>query len=453
MPSTDRMSPRELRASLGLAGVSGLRMLGLFIILPVFALYARDLPGGNNQTLVGLALGAYGLAQAMLQIAFGKLSDRWGRKRTIYLGLLIFAAGSFVAAFAQDIYMVALGRAIQGAGAISAAVIALVADLTSSENRTKAMAIIGMSIGATFAVSMVAGPALGHTIGVPGIFAMTGVLAMAALPVVRFVVPDPAEEKVRPASAVPLSEVLRDSQLMRLNVGILFLHAILMALFVVLPVLLVEHLPAGKHWQIYLPVMVAGVAIMVPVLLVSERRGRQKAAFLGAIALLAVSSGAVAAAAYAFAWAIAGLVLFFAAFNLLEASLPSLISKLAPPAAKGAAIGVYSTLQFLGTFLGASIAGWLAQHVGRSAVFGFCASLAVIWFVVASGMKLRQSLATRRYPLPKMGPERASGIERELARLPGVREVRLSPEGVAYLKVDSTGFDEQNVIRLLANET
>jgi MFS family permease len=369
MQSTDRMSPRELRASVGLAGVSGLRMLGMFIILPVFALYARELPGGDNQTLVGLALGVYGLAQALLQIAFGRLSDRWGRKPTIYLGLVIFAAGSFVAAFAQDIYLVVIGRAIQGAGAISAAVIALAADLTSHENRTKAMAIIGMSIGATFAASMVAGPALGHLIGVPGIFAMTGVLALASVLVVRFVVPDPVDSKALPASSIPLSAVLRDPQLMRLNVGILVLHAILMALFVVLPVMLVEHLPASAQWKVYLPVMVAGVAIMVPAMLISERRGRQKAAFLGAIALVAVSSGAIAAGGQSFAWLVAGLVLFFAAFNLLEASLPSLISKLAPPEAKGTAIGVYSTLQFVGTFIGAGIAGVLAQYAGQGAVY------------------------------------------------------------------------------------
>jgi MFS family permease len=440
MQSTDRMSPRELRASLGLAGVSGLRMLGMFIILPVFALYARELPGGDSQTLVGLALGVYGLAQALLQIAFGRLSDRWGRKRTIYLGLLIFAAGSFIAAFAQDIYMVVLGRAIQGAGAISAAVIALAADLTSSENRTKAMAIIGMSIGATFAGSMVAGPALGHAIGVPGIFAMTGVLALGSLLVVRFVVPDPVETKARAAAQIPVSTVLRDGQLMRLNIGILFLHAILMALFVVLPVALVEHLPASAQWKVYLPVMIAGVAIMLPAMLVSERRGRQKAAFLVSIALLAVSSGAIAAGTQTFAWLVAGLVLFFAAFNLLEASLPSLISKLAPPEAKGTAIGVYSTLQFVGTFIGATVAGVLAQHAGRNAVFVFCAILAAIWFAAAIGMKVPQRLATRRYP-------------RELARVAGVHEVQLSDEGVACLKVDSRKFDEQNVIRLLANET
>ncbi|MGH8865939.1 MAG: MFS transporter, partial [Burkholderiales bacterium] len=214
------MTPLELRASVGLAGIFGLRMLGMFIILPVFALYAERLPGGHDHALVGLALGAYGLTQACLQVPFGWLSDRWGRKRTIYLGLVIFALGSFLAALAQDITMVILGRMIQGAGAISAAVIALTADLTRDDQRTKAMAIIGMTIGATFALSMVAGPVLDHVMGVPGIFALTGFLALSAIVVVRFVIPDPSHSRAgtTPAGpAVPVGRVLLDHQLLRLN--------------------------------------------------------------------------------------------------------------------------------------------------------------------------------------------------------------------------------------------
>ncbi len=453
MHSTERMSRRELRASLGLSGVAGLRMLGMFIILPVFALYARELPGGDDKFLVGFALGAYGLAQALLQIAFGRLSDRWGRKRTIYLGLAIFAAGSFVAAFADDIYMVTLGRALQGAGAISAAVIALAADLTSDANRTKAMAIIGVTIGAAFALSMVIAPVLAGAIGLPGIFAMTGVLALCAAGVVRFVVPAPAEDARRNGEPVPLSAVLRDGQLMRLNVGILVLHAMLMALFVELPLSLEAHLPAQAHWKVYLPVMLASVAIMVPAMLASERRGRQKSAFLCSVVVLGAAAAVLGGGAQSLPWMVAGLVLFFAAFNLLEASLPSMVTKQAPPAAKGAAIGVYSTLQFVGTFAGASAAGWLAQHYGREAVFALCVALAAVWFAVAAGMKPPQRLATRRYELPRMAPDRGSGVEAAPARVPGVREVLFSAEGVAYLKVDSAGFDEQNVIRLLANVT
>src|ERR1700674_4009127 len=222
------MTAAELRASLGLAGIFGLRMLGMFIILPVFSLYAEHLPGGSDHTLIGIALGAYGLTQALLQVPFGWLSDRWGRKRTIYLGLLVFAAGSFLAATAQDIHMVILGRIIQGAGAISAAVIALTADLTRDQQRTKAMAIIGVTIGATFALSMVAGPVLGRSIGVPGIFALTGVLALSALAVVRWVIPDPARAVgLRVRDAAGIAGVFRNPELVRLNFGIFVLHAVL----------------------------------------------------------------------------------------------------------------------------------------------------------------------------------------------------------------------------------
>ncbi len=395
MQSPDRMSPLELRASLGLASVFGLRMLGLFIILPVFVLYARELPGGNNQVLIGIALGAYGLAQACFQLLFGRLSDRWGRKRAIYLGLLIFALGSLVAAMAGNIYLVAVGRAIQGAGAISAALIALTADLTRDDNRTKSMAIIGMTIGATFIVSMVAGPVLSGIFGVPGIFALTGVLALAAMLVVRFIVPDPpaipSGSRVQTPGTV--MDVLRDRQLARLNFGIFALHGVLMAMFVVVPVELVEQLAQSEHWKMYLGVMLASIAIMLPVMLVSERRGRQKAAFVGSIAVIGVSALLLEAGSGVFQLMAGGLVLFFAAFNLLEAMLPSLVSRVAPANAKGTAIGVYSTLQFLGTFAGAAAGGWMAQHYGNVAVFGLCAFVAGVWLVVASGMQVPRRTA------------------------------------------------------------
>lgn len=390
MQSPDRMSPLELRASLGLASVYGLRMLGMFIILPVFVLYARELPGGNNQILIGIALGAYGLTQACFQLLFGRLSDRWGRKRAIYLGLLIFAVGSLVAAVAGNLYVVVVGRAIQGAGAISAALIALSADLTHDENRTKSMAIIGMTIGATFIVSMVAGPVLSGVFGVPGIFALTGVMALAAMLVVRFVVPDPpasaAGDPAQPPSTI--MDVLRDRQLARLNFGIFSLHGVLMAMFVVVPVELVAQLAEGEHWKMYLGVMLASIAIMVPVMLLSERRGRQKAAFLGSVAVIGASALLLEAGSSVFQLMAVGLVLFFAAFNLLEAMLPSLVSRVAPSNAKGTAIGVYSTLQFLGTFVGATAGGWMAQQYGNVAVFGLCAIVAALWLIVASGMQV-----------------------------------------------------------------
>jgi MFS family permease len=389
MQSPDRMSSLELRASLGLASVFGLRMLGMFIILPVFVLYARELPGGNNQILIGIALGAYGLAQACFQLLFGRLSDRWGRKRMIYIGLLIFAVGSVVAAIAGNLYLVAIGRAIQGAGAISAVLIALSADLTRDHNRTKSMAIIGMTIGATFIVSMVAGPVLSGVFGVPGIFALTGVMALVAMLVVRFVVPEPVANAADPAlTPSTVMDVLRDKQLARLNFGIFALHGVLMAMFVVIPVELVAQLAEGEHWKMYLGVMLASLAIMVPVMLLSERRGRQKAAFLGSIAVIGASALLLEAGSGTFQLMAGALVLFFAAFNLLEAMLPSLVSRVAPSNAKGTAIGVYSTLQFLGTFTGAVAGGWIAQQYGNIAVFGMCAIVAGVWLVVASGMRV-----------------------------------------------------------------
>ena len=447
------MTPQELRASVGLAGIFGLRMLGMFIILPVFALYAQRLGGGHSLTMVGIALGAYGLTQACLQVPFGWLSDRWGRKRTIYFGLAIFALGSFVAAAASDISLVIVGRVIQGAGAISAALIALTADLTRDEQRTKAMAIIGMTIGGTFALSMVAGPLLDDVIGVPGIFAMTGILALAAMLVVKFVIPDPpviARNAATPP--VPVRTVLRDPQLMRLNYGIFALHAVLMGLFVVVPFSLQAHMPSGEHWRIYLPVMLGSVVLMVPPMLMMERGGLQKPVFLGAIGVLIAGTVLLALSGGGLLPIVAGLLVFFTAFNLLEATLPSLISRLAPIGAKGTAIGVYGAIQFIGTFCGAAAGGWLSQHFGAAAVFGFCAILGAIWLLLAVGMRVPASLDTRRFQLPKMDSQAVSGLTRKLAGVPGVREVMLSGDGVAYLRVDSKGFDEQNVIKLLAGE-
>lgn len=456
MSDSHRMTPAELRASLGLASIFGLRMLGMFIILPVFALYAETLPGGHSHTLVGIALGAYGLTQALLQVPFGSLSDRWGRKPTIYLGLVIFALGSFIAALSQDIYLVILGRIVQGAGAISAAVIALTADLTREDQRTKAMALIGMTIGATFGLSMIAGPVLARAIGIPGIFAMTGVLALTAIAVVRWVVPDPQNAPLpdRSEARVRLSEILRHPDLARLNLGIFVLHAVLMALFVVVPFALRDAgLPAASHWQVYLPVMIGSVALMLPPMLASERRGWHKPMFVTAVAVLLAAQLLLALLSASLLGLVVALLVFFAAFNYLEASLPALISRQAPAQAKGAAAGVYSSMQFLGTFFGAAAGGAISQYFGATAVFVICGILTLSWLVVAFGMRAPDRLGTRTYPLPQMDERHAQGLSRELAQAPGVREARvLAGERVARLIVDSARFDEQHVLRLISGE-
>jgi MFS family permease len=391
------MSAQELRASLALASLSGLRMLGMFIVLPIFGLYAEQLRGGGSHALMGFALGAYGLTQALLQIPFGRLSDRWGRKRTIYMGLVLFALGSFVAAAATDIYAMILGRVIQGAGAISSVVIALAADLTRDEQRTKAMAIIGMTIGATFALSLIAGPVLARAVGVPGIFALTGALALGAMAIVRWVVPEPpAMLRAEGMTEVRLLELLRSPELARLNWGIFVLHAVLMALFVVVPFALRDSgLVAARHWQIYLPVMVVSVLLMVPPMLIGERRGRQKSVFLGAVSVLLAGEVILAGSPSSLPGIVAGLVVFFAAFNLLEANLPSLISKVAPVGAKGAAVGVYSSVQFLGTFVGAAAGGFVSQHFGAPAVFALCGLLTLSWLLVAWPMSAPAALGVR----------------------------------------------------------
>ena len=397
MTDSHRMSAAELRASFALAGIFGLRMLGMFIILPVFALYAEHVPGGANHALVGLALGAYGLSQALLQIPFGWLSDRWGRKPVIYAGLAIFALGSLIAALAQDIYVVILGRVIQGAGAISAAVIALTADLTRENQRTKAMAIIGLTIGAAFAVSMVAGPVLNRAIGVPGIFALTGVLALLAMAVVRWLVPDPAPGLARERrEPMRFSVILRHAELARLNYGIFVLHAVLMALFVVVPFSLRSAgLPASSHWQVYLPVMVGSVLLILPPMLAFERRGRHKPAFLGAIA--ALLAGEVLLTQFSTSvWGLAlALLVFFAGFNLLEAALPALVSRTAPPEARGTAAGVYGSVQFLGAFAGATTGGLVSQHFGAAAVFVLCGAVTFSWLLVAWPMAAPAAVGVR----------------------------------------------------------
>ncbi len=384
------MSPEERRAGASLASIFALRMLGLFLILPVFSVYAKTLPGGDNLALVGFALGAYGLTQAVFQIPYGIASDIFGRKQVIVVGLLIFALGSFVAAWAPDMNWIIAGRVLQGMGAISAAVTALAADLTREEHRTKVMAMIGSSIGLVFALSLVGAPILYGWIGMSGLFIMTGVLALSAIVLLLKAVP-PA-----PAPAghekLPLRRVVFDPDLLRLNLGIFVLHMVQMAMFVVLPHALVDHggLEAASHWKVYLPAVLVSFAIMVPAIIAAERKDKMRPVFIAAVALLVV----VQAGLYLLhesLWSLAfWLLLFFVAFNVLEATLPSLVSRTAPPAAKGAALGVYNTTQAMGLFIGGALGGYIAQHFGDNAVFAACTGLVLIWLAVANTMNFPQ---------------------------------------------------------------
>ncbi|CAN5251114.1 MFS transporter [soil metagenome] len=388
MPAADRMTANEWRATTSLASIFGLRMLGLFLILPVFAVHARSMPGGDSPALVGLAIGIYGLTQGFLQIPFGLGSDRYGRKRVITIGLLIFALGSIVAALAPTVAWIAAGRALQGAGAISAAITALIADCTRDSQRTKAMAVVGSSIGLTFALSLVGAPVLYRLIGMPGIFAMTAILSIGAIGVVRWVVPDPPATVAAMKDRVGFGAVLVNPHLMRLNFGIFTLHLVQMAMFVVVPAMLVDAagLPLTQHWQVYLPVVLVSFLIMVPIIVTMERKQRNRIVFLGSIVLLALVAVALMEVGSVLTIA-AALLAFFVGFNLLEAMLPSLISRTAPVAAKGAALGVYNTTQSLGLAAGGLLGGWLLQHHGAHAVFIMSFVLLLLWLAVASGMR------------------------------------------------------------------
>jgi len=386
MTIPDRMTPAERRAGISLAAIFALRMLGLFLILPVFASAAATLPGGENRALVGFALGVFGLTQAVLHIPLGVLSDRIGRKPVIIGGLLVFAVGSLMAALADNLWFLLFARVVQGSGAISAAVTALAADLTREQHRTKVMAMIGSSIGLVFALSLVGAPLLYGWIGMGGLFSLTGLLSLGAIVVLFKAVP-PAPPSVGRAK-LPFRQVVFQPDLLRLNAGIFILHAMQMAMFVVVPHALVEHggIQAAAHWQVYLPVVLLSFVFMVPAIISAERGGKIRAVFIGAVALLVLVQIGFWWLGSSLWWLALWLLVFFIAFNVLEASLPSLVSRTAPPAAKGAALGVYNTTQALGLFTGATMGGYLAQHFGDNAVFGVCAGLGLLWLVLAASM-------------------------------------------------------------------
>lgn len=421
-------------------------MLGLFLILPVFALYAEQL-ADVTPALIGVAIGAYGLTQAMLQVPFGMLSDRIGRKPIIVFGLLVFAAGSAVAASAESIWWVIAGRALQGSGAIAAAVMALAADLTREQNRTKAMAVIGMSIGLAFAVSLVLGPLLSIWIGVPGIFWLTAVLALLGIGVTLFLVPNPARltsHRDTGAVAGQFSRVLANRDLLRLDGGILLLHMMLTAVFIAVPLTLrdVTGLTVERHWLVYLPVVLLAMALMVPFIVIAEKRRKMKPVFLSAIVAIGVAQvGFLLLQTSLVGFALA-LLLFFVAFNLLEASLPSLISKMAPAESKGTAMGVYSTSQFVGAFLGGVLGGTLYSRFGLGGVYLGGATAALLWLLIAFRMSPPSYLSGYLLNVGVQSAQQAADLERRLSRIDGVGEVVvMAEEGVAYLKVDSAVVD------------
>lgn len=450
---TSPMTTSERRASFSLAGIFALRMLGLFMVLPVFSVYAESL---DNVTplLIGVAISAYGLTQALFQIPFGMLSDRIGRKPVIAGGLLVFALGSMVAAMSDSIYGVIVGRALQGGGAIAAAVMAMAADLTREVHRTKAMATIGISIGLSFAVSLVIGPLIAGSFGLSGIFWITAVLALCGVAVLFGLVPNPSNSRFhRDAEAMPsqFGTVLRNRELVRLDFGILALHMILTGSFVVLPLSLRDaSLPIDDHWMVYLPVLLVSMLAVVPFIILAEKKRKIKMVFLGAISVMTAAQLGLLGFHQTVFSMVFFLLLFFCGFNLLEATLPSMISKVAPANLKGTAMGIYSTSQFLGAFLGGIGGGALYGAYGVDGVFASCVVITLIWLAIAFPMQPPRHLSNLLLHVGNLQQHEADLMSRRLSEIDGVEEaVVLAGDGVAYLKVDKKSLDYDCLRRLL----
>jgi len=438
---TSPMTALEKRAILSLSSIYALRMLGLFMILPVLSLFAEQMEGATP-VLIGLAISVYGLTQAVLQIPFGLMSDRFGRKKIIIIGLILFSAGSVVAAVSTTIYGVLIGRAIQGSGAIAAAIMALVADLTQEVHRTKAMATIGASIGVSFGIAITLGPILAAYVGVSGIFWLTGGLALLAILVVLFIVPNPKKSIVHcDAEVVPgqFFKVLKNPDLLRLDYGIFVLHLCLTASFVVLPLLIRDAgLVPENHWMVYLPILVTSMAVIVPFVIIAEKKRQMKKVFIGAILTLMFANIGLFVYFNNLTGLIGFLWLFFCGFNLLEATLPSLISKTAPGDLKGTAMGAYSSSQFMGAFIGGAAGGWLYGEMGVETVFLLSAIAAGSWGIVALFMNPPKYLANMLISLEGISEEKGDGFVTDLLLITGIEEVTLHfEESVAYLKVDN----------------
>jgi len=449
-PNKTSLNALEKRSIAALASVYGLRMFGLFLILPVLAIYADDLEGATPM-LMGIAIGVYGITQALFQIPFGILSDRFGRKPVIVTGLLIFAIGSVVAGLASSIEGVIIGRALQGAGAIAAVVLALTSDLTRESQRTKAMAFIGMTIGFSFMLALIAAPWLEFLIGVQGMFFLTAILAFCSIYLILKAVPAPVQTRNLEVRALPgkMLELLRHPQLIRLDLGIFILHFVLMAMFVVIPIILLERfdMATQTHWKVYLPALVASVLFMVPLIILSAKDGWLLRVFMAAICILLFAEALLIFGSRTATGLALCLFFFFWGFNLLEAMLPSLVSRVAPAATKGSAMGVYNTFQFLGVFFGGFIGGTLYGRFGVVAVFILCGMLLIAWtWLVYSAPKLTllDSLVVT------INPDAGVDCQSKLQAIEGVEEVIvIEGESVAYLKIDKQRLDHAALSELI----
>ena len=452
------MSPTERRAAFSVAGIFSTRMLGLFMIFPVFALFAEMEFDHVTGLQIGIAIGIYGLTQAVLQIPYGMLSDKFGRKPLIMAGMLVFMVGSIVCAMADSIEMMILGRAIQGMGAVAAVLMAATADLVTEQFRLRAMSIVGITIGLSFTLSLVAGPVLANWFGVRGIFWVTAILAVVGMLLVKYGMPDIKQQSFqREAETDPsqFGDILKHKQLLRLDFGVFVLHAMLTAMFVVLPLALRDSagLQSTEHWLIYLPVMLLSFVLMIPFIIQAESHGRMKQMFVGAIITITLMQLAFGFIEQSFWTLFLFLLIFFTAFNLLEASLPSLVVKLSPADKKGTASGVYSTSQFIGAAIGGFLGGYFYQYYGYNGVFVFTAVIGAVWVIAAATMEKPMPLSIASVPILDVKEDEVEMVQQALLAYDGIYEVVVrTDEQRAYFKIDRKlvnevalmGYVEQN---------
>jgi len=453
----------EKKAALSLASVFGVRMLGLFMILPVFAIYGEQL-SGYNPLWLGLAIGAYGLTQALLQIPMGILSDKYGRKPVILTGLVVFLIGSIVAALSTTIYGVVIGRAIQGMGAIASVILALAADLSREEQRPKVMATIGMFIGLSFTFAMIIGPIVADLFGLSGLFWFTGFLTILAMLMIQFMVPYSINKAPRGDNvALPaqITTLIRHPQLSRLNWGVFMLHMALTACFITLPKQFVASgLALEDHWQIYLPALLGSFFLMVPFMIIAIKKQQEKPMFSAAIALLSVALFSLWILPLGL-WSLGlSVVMFFTAFNYLEATMPSILSRIAPAGVKGSVMGIYSSSQFLGAFVGGIIGGFLASRYDEHSIFLVMAISSLIWLISSFSMKPLKKSKSYSFTTNFSDEDEVEDIIEQLINMPGVIEATLvkdevlsnsvkSASAVAYLKVDDKKVDLSAIKALL----
>ena len=449
-PTSNALLPAERRAAWSLSLIYVVRMVGLFIVLPVFSLF-DDHYIDSTPFLVGLAIGIYGLLQACFQVPFGMLSDRIGRKNVITLGLVLLIIGSVIAATSESIYGVIFGRALQGAGAISAALMALAADLTRDEQRTKVMASLGASIGFAFVASLILGPLLIGWFSIDGLFWLTAATAAIAIVLLHTTVPNPDRCQYNAdtgANVATMKQLLNNHQLLRLDGSIFMLHLLITAVFFAVPLGLRDAgVASDRQWLVYLPAVILSIGVMIPLIMHAEKRAMRGVLLLciggmGLTQLVFAGPGYLGLPGNAVV-AFVGITVFFSFLNTLEALLPSLVSRLAPAAAKGSAMGIYSSSQFLGAFVGGAGAGWLYGLLGPTGLYTVMAGLCVVWAFMLLRFKPPRHMATHRRALSEEERMRTDRVMQELSALPGVEEVVIKlDEGVAYLKVDKSRYQE-----------